>query len=876
MNINDKDFDALLDRAAQAARQDSISPADESAARDRVWAKLQAASAQQRPAAPMIEGCEAFQALMPAALAGSLRAGEKVLFDDHLSGCAACRRAYSRAKIGLTVVDGGEKPARTTSATGWRSLAAAAAIVVLVGVGAWVGRDLLKSSPDRAFVTEAPGGMIRLGSDIRPVSQGSSLSYGQTIRTPKDHGALLTLQDGSRIELRERTELALGTRGHDTDIRLTRGNIIVEASKQGSGHLWVTTDDARVAVVGTVFTVTHGLGGSRVSVLEGRVEVDEHSTEHVLLPGDQVSTAVGADRVPLRDEIEWSAHRATHEALLAELQQLAKEIDAIPAKSARTSTRLLDLMPANLAFFGSVPNITDTVGEAHRLFLSHLASSPALAQWWQQHDGGQVGAELDASIARVRAFGDRIGDEIAIGAMLKPDGSFDTLLVLTTLKQPQEFPAFLSQQLSEIEAKLEQQGAAVADGLPVRLVANADMLASLTSASHGDALYLFQQDDLLVASPSPAALLAFTTRSQESTAAVSPLRSALVERYRRGVSWIGGADLAQLLSRVRQHEDTESLQNSGVLDASHLIVESRGKEFEATLAFSGPRHHIAAWLAEPAAMGAIDFVSPNAYFATTAVFKDPASMLADLDSVAHDQAAGATRFFAEFQRAAGVDLRQELFAALGGEMAFAIDGPVVPVPAWKLVLETYDSEALQHAIEALVTNANQQLQQSDRPLRIALSSQVSGGRTIYSLATADGSFGISYTFVDGYWVIASQLPVLQRAIDDRASGLVLVRSGQFESLWPTNARRDVSAFVYSNLGSLMQTMQSAGSAAGLSADAKQTLKTLAGQGVPSLQWATGESQSITMGGTGPSLAGSMLSSFLGANAVTAVTEPEVE
>lgn len=876
MSINDKDFDTLLDRAGNAIRQDAIGPTEEAAARDRVWAKLQAASAQQRPSAPVIEGCHAFQELIPAALGGSLRPGEKVLFDDHLSGCSTCRRAYSRAKTGLTVVDGGEAAVRTASATNWRSLAAAAAIVVLAGVGAWVGRDLLKSTPDHAIVTEAPGGMIRLGADIRPVSQGSSLSYGQTIRTPKDHGALLTLQDGSRIELRERTELALSTRGHDTDIQLTRGNIIVEASKQGSGHLWVTTDDARVAVVGTVFTVTHGLGGSRVSVLEGRVEVDEHNADHVLLPGDQVSTAAGSERVPLRDEIEWSAHRATHEALLAELQQLAKDIDAIPSKASRTSTRLLDLMPANLAFFGSVPNIADTVSEAHRLFLSRLASSPALAQWWQQHDGGRVGADLDASIARMRAFGDRIGDEIAIGAMLKPDGSFDTLLVLTTLKQPQEFPAFLNQQLSEIDAKLKQQGASVEDGLPVHLVTDSNALLGLTSTSKRDGLYLLQQEDLLIASPSPAALAAFASRDLAATIAPSLLRSALTSRYARGVNWIGGADLSVLLNKVRQQANSESLQNSGVLDASHLIIESRGNEFEATLAFAGPRHHMAAWLAEPAAMGAVDFISPNAYFAATAVFKDPASMLADLDTIAAGQAESATKFLDEFQRAAGVDLRQDLLAALGGEVAFAVDGPVVPVPAWKLVLETYDSERLQRAIEALVKSANQELESRGQTLRMSISSQTVGGRRIYALATADGSFGISYTFVDGYWVIASQQPVLQRAIDDRASGLALIHSGQFEALWPKNSRRDVSAFVYSNLGPLMQSMQSAGSAAGLGADAKKTLGALASQSGPSLQWATGQPQSITMGGTGPSLAGSMLSSFLGAGVLNESPGPEVD
>ena len=69
---------------------------------------------------------------------------------------------------------------------------------------------------------------------------------------------MLRLEDGSLVEMSERAELAVGNRRPlwergrgDGVIDLARGAIIVEASDQGSGHLFVDTEDCRVAVTGT-------------------------------------------------------------------------------------------------------------------------------------------------------------------------------------------------------------------------------------------------------------------------------------------------------------------------------------------------------------------------------------------------------------------------------------------------------------------------------------------------------------------------------------------------------------------------------------------------------------------------------------------------
>lgn len=103
-------------------------------------------------------------------------------------------------------------------------------------------------------------------------------------------------------------------------IQLDKGTVIVSASKQPRGHLYVQTKDMTVSVVGTVFVVKAEEFGSRVAVVEGKVEVQQGNTEKQLRASEAVTTSRLMELSSLRKEISWSGRAEEHLAMLAAAQ----------------------------------------------------------------------------------------------------------------------------------------------------------------------------------------------------------------------------------------------------------------------------------------------------------------------------------------------------------------------------------------------------------------------------------------------------------------------------------------------------------------------------------------------------------------------------
>jgi len=141
-----------------------------------------------------------------------------------------------------------------------------------------------------------------------------------------------------------------------------------------------------------------------------------------------------------------------------------------------------------------------------------------------------------------------------------------------------------------------------------------------------------------------------------------------------------------------------------------------------------------------------------------------------------------------------------LAASLGGEFALSLDGPLMPVPSWKLVVEVYDPQRLQSVFARLVAGGNQQAAKSGRTIRMA--QETVDGRTYYTINSPEmGPLAAAhYTFADGYMIAAPTRALVKRALDLKVAGTSITHSEKFMALTPRDHYANFSAVLYQNLG----------------------------------------------------------------------------
>jgi hypothetical protein len=213
--MKNKELDNILDQIASGIHSEEIDDQVVNDASARVWARLSGSTAMTAGAASPavatdhIEGCPDFQSLIPAYLSGQLSEARSLLLVDHTHECIPCRRALKNAREGQV-----EKiaPARRKSQrkTGTYSLRP---VVLRWGIAAalLVGLGLITLPLIQRYT-----GSIETwcGPTVRsPSCRCENASFecrrkigrGDVIRTAKDGHAIVRLEDGSTIEMKDRS-----------------------------------------------------------------------------------------------------------------------------------------------------------------------------------------------------------------------------------------------------------------------------------------------------------------------------------------------------------------------------------------------------------------------------------------------------------------------------------------------------------------------------------------------------------------------------------------------------------------------------------------------------------------------------------------------
>ena len=138
----------------------------------------------------------------------------------------------------------------------------------------------------------AVGLIIAVGIGIA-ASQYSASPTSATYSTALGEHKIITLSDGSRIELNTRTELRLVADPAQRMVWLDKGEAYFQIHHDATRPFVVVTGDHRITDLGTKFVVRKNGSRIEVSLVEGRAQVDTTSTwrptqSAILTPGDVI------------------------------------------------------------------------------------------------------------------------------------------------------------------------------------------------------------------------------------------------------------------------------------------------------------------------------------------------------------------------------------------------------------------------------------------------------------------------------------------------------------------------------------------------------------------------------------------------------------
>ncbi|HUG43062.1 MAG TPA: FecR domain-containing protein, partial [Acidobacteriota bacterium] len=523
MKFDETEKELLVDQAIDSVR--SVRPPAERMNRSvqRVRERLSSADAS-------LLDCEDFQALMSDFLAGDLAETRRLLLEDHIGGCPRCRRRLQAIAAGPS-----ERPVHSAPPVArrpwiqWGGIAAALLLSFFLLRTALVDGPAYLSAEAWSVVEDSQGPLFRLaGSDLIPLSPGERLEASTPIRTGSGSTALLKMADGTSIEISERAQLQIRRGWRGNHIHLERGAIIVEAAEQGRGRLSVNTTDVRVDVKGTVFSVSHGLKGSRVSVLEGEVRIREGAHEFSMKAGEQFASGRKLSAAPIAGEISWSRNADSHMELLGRLHEIGFELQqASFSDSLRYSSELIGLIPAPPVFVAAVPNLTSQLDEVMAELSGRMAHDPILAEWLAGRFTDEHGNDIGALVERFQTVGERLGPEVVLAVVEGPASDFAPLLLTTT-----EDAAGLEQ---VIWAEVNRLATEHPEGLPIVVTRD------LTGHSEAAEIWILLHGRLVTASTSRELLqqvAAIFDRQSVGSFAGSQFHQTLMEEYAQGIDWL--------------------------------------------------------------------------------------------------------------------------------------------------------------------------------------------------------------------------------------------------------------------------------------------------------------------------------------------------
>ncbi|WP_083276747.1 FecR family protein [Sphingobium phenoxybenzoativorans] len=160
---------------------------------------------------------------------------------------------------------------------------------------------------------------------------------------------IVSLSDGSTIELNSGSEVMVAFSSHRRDVRLVKGQALFSVSKDKSRPFVVDTGALKVIAVGTAFDVRRGRDGADITTMEGLVRVEPHVRSAALQPtlvpaGSKLSMlcdTLKVGKVDVRKETIWTKGLIVFDGRC--LSDVAEEMNRYSQRKLTVSTSAANL-----------------------------------------------------------------------------------------------------------------------------------------------------------------------------------------------------------------------------------------------------------------------------------------------------------------------------------------------------------------------------------------------------------------------------------------------------------------------------------------------------------------------------------------------------
>jgi type II secretory pathway pseudopilin PulG len=495
-----------------------------------------------------------------------------------------------------------------------------------------------------------------------------------------------------------------------------------------------------------------------------------------------VSTCASQTTARHQPEMPWSQDLNKYPGLPAEFAHLFEKLQRnVEFPPARSQSKLLPILPESTTYYAAFPNYGDAAHEALLIFRRELQQSEVLRDWWQHGELAAVGPPLEDFVEKFYEFSQYLGDEIVISG--ETGGTTPSLMLVAEVRKP-GLKDFLRQMLEELPG----------DSNSAVLVLDPDELASVPAQPAARPVVLVRPE-LVVVAPSLDAVRRFNRTFEAGTGhfTASPFANRLAQAYQEGVSVLVGADLHRMLAQVplRTQQNEAMFDRTGFQEAKFFVWQHRSETKQASsqmeLSFTGPRHGVASWLASPAHLGSLDFVSPNAVLAASAVLKNPGEIFDEIRAMSSDSNPNTFAMVDQMQQATGINLKNDVLSHLKGEVTLELDDFSQAEPVWRAILRVEGADRLQQTLNRIFSSLHMEPPQLGED-----------GITYYNavIPSAQKPTQIVYAFADGYMIVAPTRESAAEGVRFHKNGGSLAKSSKFVSSLPPGHLSEASGLLY--------------------------------------------------------------------------------